>query len=362
VCPAIGCGALFAVAVLEEALAGSPRELALLHDLLAEALVEHKLYCPYEGCAALLDAGALGGLLTAECLSCHRLICVPCKAAYHAGRSCEEYQAMPAILRGNASERALHALAADAGWRACPSCGTMVEREPHGCNFLMCRCRSAFCFRCGAAYLHLRPTAANAHGQPGCNCGLFEAVVEDEAALARRRQREQEDREALLRAQAARLEQARLERQQAAQAAAQACAAAAAVAQRQPYAPAIEEADQEMTLRSRLERSRAEARAALAERRPDAVEAQRPAPPRQLPGIPVRRAAAAPPAAQAPRAAQRGRAVELRERFVRKPGAAGAGRWEMSPAGPRFCLNSRTHAGCRYGRRCWHLHVDENPQ
>jgi len=291
-CPALECQAVFSAAVLTEALADAPRELSLFHDLLAEALVEQKLYCPYEGCAALMDAGS-SALANAECLSCHRLICVPCRSAYHAGLSCVEYQALPATQRGSFSERALRELAADAGWRACPTCGNMVERQPHGCNFMMCRCRSAFCFACGAAYLHLRPTAANVHGQPGCNCGIFDPMVEDEAQRARRMQREREH-------------------------------------------------------------ARADLEARIARARRDAIERVQLAGARAHAG--VGQAAQEHPAAHPLPAAH----VELRQRFVRKPTAWG--RWQMSPAGPRYCNVSRTHVGCRYGRRCWHLHVDENPQ
>ena len=69
-------------------------------------------------------------------------------------------------------------------WRRCPACGHCVERQPGGCNFLLCRCKHAFCYACGVSYEHTRRTANNAHGQPGCRCGLFDPPHEELAEAA----------------------------------------------------------------------------------------------------------------------------------------------------------------------------------
>ena len=58
-----------------------------------------------------------------------------------------------------------------------PLCG----RLPGGCNFLLCRCKHAFCYACGAPYVHTQRTANNAHGQPGCRCNLFDPPPEEAA-------------------------------------------------------------------------------------------------------------------------------------------------------------------------------------
>jgi hypothetical protein len=42
-------------------------------------------------------------------------------------------------------------LSRDAGWRRCPGCESMVERNA-GCNHMTCRCRTEFCYVCGARW------------------------------------------------------------------------------------------------------------------------------------------------------------------------------------------------------------------
>lgn len=175
-CPVPGCEGLFDHADVEHAIAGDDRASQRLQELLIISSALNPGHCPYTDCSAFLDLPtdtAGGGV---ECLECHRLFCAPCKVPFHAGLSCAEFQALPPGER-SAEDRALLQLAEEAGWKRCPQCGAVVDRLPGGCNFMVCRapCRTAFCYNCGVRYIHTRATANNAHGQPGCRCGLFGA-------------------------------------------------------------------------------------------------------------------------------------------------------------------------------------------
>ena len=171
-CPAPGCDGTFAPAEAEAALALDGRTLRRFWELRAFSQMRKPLYCPYRDCSALMDVHDLDASAPAPCGSCRRENCLECEVPVHAGFSCEQFQSLPPDHRGK-EDVELMQLAATQRWRRCPKCDHYVERLPGGCNYLMCRCKHAFCYACGIAYEHTRRTANNAHGQPGCECGLF---------------------------------------------------------------------------------------------------------------------------------------------------------------------------------------------
>ncbi|KAH6823088.1 hypothetical protein C2S53_002082 [Perilla frutescens var. hirtella] len=122
-------------------------------DALCEAMIlgVEKFYCPYKDCSALLiDDRSVGGerLLQSECPECNRLFCVPCKAAWHSGISCSEFEKLRADERSN-EDIMLVKLAKSEKWMRCPKCRFYVSKS-EGCLYMRCRCRYTFCYNCGA--------------------------------------------------------------------------------------------------------------------------------------------------------------------------------------------------------------------
>lgn len=182
-CPDPGCDGMFPLSTMEEALTTDRRALRRLWVLRAESLMRKPLHCPYKDCSALMDAHEMDEDVPMECANCHRELCLSCKVPFHTGFSCAQFQALPQEHRSKEDVELLQ-LAVTEHWRRCGACGHMVERLPGGCNFLLCRCKHAFCYACGAGYVHTRATANNRHGQPGCGCGLFDAPPPEPAEPA----------------------------------------------------------------------------------------------------------------------------------------------------------------------------------
>ncbi|KAI5834944.1 hypothetical protein K523DRAFT_360231 [Schizophyllum commune Tattone D] len=109
-----------------------------------------KLYCPNKQCSALVQAHEDADEPRAECPSCMQAMCVPCRVAWHQDLSCEEFQALPPDER-DPEDRALLELARAQSWRRCPECMVIVELTV-GCNHMICRCGTHFCFRCGSLW------------------------------------------------------------------------------------------------------------------------------------------------------------------------------------------------------------------
>jgi ariadne-1 len=119
-----------------------------------------------------------------SCPKCKQRFCLKCVAndgadgPGHAGRTCaarraeldrevderrrhEEWRAANA-----GGDAALQGLAARAGWRACPRCAELIERNG-GCDHMTCRgCRCSFCYVCGK----WNKQQAEARGDCGTTC------------------------------------------------------------------------------------------------------------------------------------------------------------------------------------------------
>ena len=121
--------------------------------------------CPDSGCSGLVPrASFLNG--TGICETCHQWACGKCGRDVHPGVDCVD--------------QSLDILAQREGWKACPSCGYMIERVM-GCNKMTlvalplalnrlitvlltihprCRCREQFCYLCVELYVSGRPTCS----------------------------------------------------------------------------------------------------------------------------------------------------------------------------------------------------------
>jgi hypothetical protein len=137
------------------------------------------MFCPHKTCAHLVvvrsplndDDSPL-----VECPACKSVVCFRCRALHYPRYTCAQFQALPEEER-NPDDIAALSLARDNHWKRCPSCKSIVERTI-GCNYMKCICGAAFCYPRGESYLSSTPTAENTHGQPGCECGLFDALEE----------------------------------------------------------------------------------------------------------------------------------------------------------------------------------------
>lgn len=76
-------------------------------DALCEALIlgAERFYCPYKECSALLIDDGSENVVQSECPVCWRLFCAPCKAAWHAGIQCDQFQRLNKDGRSNDEEQ-----------------------------------------------------------------------------------------------------------------------------------------------------------------------------------------------------------------------------------------------------------------
>ncbi|PQQ14212.1 E3 ubiquitin-protein ligase RNF144A-like [Prunus yedoensis var. nudiflora] len=118
---------------------------------LCEAAIpsSQKFYCPFRDCSAMLiiDDDGSEVVRQSQCPHCRRLFCAKCKVAWHAEMECWEFQELNDDERGR-EDIQLKNLANMEDWKRCPNCKFYVEKNT-GCNFMKCRCRAIFCYRCG---------------------------------------------------------------------------------------------------------------------------------------------------------------------------------------------------------------------
>jgi hypothetical protein len=103
-----------------------------------ERATPNPVYCANIVCGQFIPPAQYRGPDSAVCEICGYLTCRLCRNYGHGGGACPEDVQM----------QQAEALAAANGWRRCPNCREMVERE-HGCNHMTCRCGSEWCYVCG---------------------------------------------------------------------------------------------------------------------------------------------------------------------------------------------------------------------
>ncbi|KAJ4490740.1 hypothetical protein J3R30DRAFT_129869 [Lentinula aciculospora] len=118
---------------------------------------EDRVYCPYPRCSAFLGSWSslkhsydvFDSSSTPEpppshqCPSCFERLCVLCKDPAHSATALT----CP-VIEERLAEDQLRDLARENDWQSCPGCKAIVELT-EGCNHMVCRCRSEFCYGCG---------------------------------------------------------------------------------------------------------------------------------------------------------------------------------------------------------------------
>lgn len=96
------------------------------------------------------------------CAECHDLTCSRC------GNLEGDHQIASDLRTCPVSEDDMQVLElADANkWKACPKCGTLIERS-EGCNSMACRCGQEFCYTCGDVYEVERSCECPVHFEGG---------------------------------------------------------------------------------------------------------------------------------------------------------------------------------------------------
>ncbi|KAB2633925.1 E3 ubiquitin-protein ligase RNF217 [Pyrus ussuriensis x Pyrus communis] len=111
-----------------------------------------------EDCSAMLIDDGTEVVRQSGCPNCWRMFCAQCKVPWHEGIKCEEF------LKLNKDEREKEDIIS-------PKCRFYVEKSV-GCMFMMCRCRTAFCYRCGDVLMD-----NHNHYCPSCEGGLMCSIM-----------------------------------------------------------------------------------------------------------------------------------------------------------------------------------------
>ncbi|KAJ3745999.1 hypothetical protein DFH05DRAFT_902447 [Lentinula detonsa] len=125
--------------------------------------LEDRVYCPYPRCSKFLGSWAslksIYGVPETSfpfrdsshlvpprilCTSCLEYLCVLCKGPAHVHLTC------PVIDEQLADDK-LRNLAREKKWQTCPKCKAIIELT-QGCNHIVCRCGSEFCYTCGSVW------------------------------------------------------------------------------------------------------------------------------------------------------------------------------------------------------------------
>ncbi|CAE8701721.1 unnamed protein product, partial [Polarella glacialis] len=155
--PVTCCDTCLPVDLAEKALDSA--EFNRFLKLSEEKMTVHKMFCPSPSCGQFINLGGLTLLSDSQLISCPNCsseLCVKCKSASHPGQSCEEH-------KSSSEDVALHATAAQFGWKQCRKCNIYVSLK-HGCNHMTCFCNYEFCYVCLADWTQGKP----------CDCPLWD--------------------------------------------------------------------------------------------------------------------------------------------------------------------------------------------
>ena len=110
---------------------------AAYEEMMLELTTPNAIYCCNAQCATFLPPSAIVGDV-GLCGKCRTQTCRHCRKLLHPGTFCKE----------DKETKAVKELAKKKGWKTCPGCNHLIERQS-GCLHMVCsRCQTAFCYRC----------------------------------------------------------------------------------------------------------------------------------------------------------------------------------------------------------------------
>ena len=149
-----GCGHLYC----KDCLVGHVKA---KYDSIERATID-QTRCPHEGCAVQhISRGAMAEILDGD-KDGEKIL-----AAYDEAVAEHNKPKKPVDMTEEDKE-----VLKKNGTKPCPQCGEGIERES-GCNYVMCKCRHAFCWVCLADYQFYR------HAAPNCRAGLWGKAPDD---------------------------------------------------------------------------------------------------------------------------------------------------------------------------------------
>ena len=107
---------------------------------------EEVSFCPTAGCNYMCFYDKNEYHL--NCPLCKKSYCLKCKVEWHKGMTCEENQKAKTY---DENDQKFDDYVKGNNFKQCPRCKRWVEKIS-GCNHILCRCGSNFCYNCGQDY------------------------------------------------------------------------------------------------------------------------------------------------------------------------------------------------------------------
>ncbi|KAI3907944.1 hypothetical protein MKW98_003589 [Papaver atlanticum] len=108
-------------------------------------------YCPYRDCSELVlnecvETNGSNKVTKSNCPNCKKLFCFHCMVPWKDNHRCVDRN--ESIIDIDSNDVLFIENAKLNKWVRCPSCYHYVERN-QGCNTIVCRCKTVFCYSCG---------------------------------------------------------------------------------------------------------------------------------------------------------------------------------------------------------------------
>lgn len=84
-----------------------------------------------------------------KCPDCESDYCMDCRADWHEGMTCKEYQIN---VKVGPEDKKFEEFVEGSRFKRCPNCGFWVEKVD-GCEYIMCKCGKNFCYICGKSHV-----------------------------------------------------------------------------------------------------------------------------------------------------------------------------------------------------------------
>ncbi|MCL7025662.1 hypothetical protein MKW94_024173 [Papaver nudicaule] len=102
-------------------------------------------YCPFRECSELVLNECFYHYKI-NCPNCKKIFCFHCMVPWKVNHGCTRRGGL--VIDVDRNDLLFLEAARQENWTRCPNCGRYVERKI-GCDFMMCRCKAIFCYRCG---------------------------------------------------------------------------------------------------------------------------------------------------------------------------------------------------------------------